>query len=305
MTREEVKADVESSIDEFLQSIAEQYEESSGIQPPTRVEESLSETEPKPFDLGLEEVPTSQADTIDDNGGPGGGGGPVGACCCCDGTCSETTESECESTGCDFHGADTVCDDEGDPCVATGACCAEDNNCTIESEADCGMEGGTYKGDCTMCTPNPCAPPCCEGAFLNPDNGLYYLTRTRTSSYSSACTGTFCNGSTSWTETEITTIDPDTCESSCDCSGTSTFTLNCVGGPHNGDFIDCSGTVTGCGFSGTGDWNCIWDTNFTQVINGVPSSGHLTAPCGCGAGLCGCDPFVPVHVTTYSNQCIT
>ncbi len=98
----------------------------------------------------------------------------TGACCDEMGNCTVTTEGCCTGT---YQGDDTTCDP--DPCTPpTGACC-HDTTCDIETEDDCTGSGGTYQGDDTTCDPNPCEACLCEipFGFLNPDDGMYYLTK--------------------------------------------------------------------------------------------------------------------------------
>ncbi len=180
----------------------------------------------------------------------GGGGGNNGACCHDDGSCTITTEAECDG---DYRGNGTDCaGPNAEDCTTspTGACCT-DGVCSITTEADC---AGNYLGngstcvgvDCTMgvccfdgfcdvgpytqgdcegsggvflggtitCDPNPCPLPCCFAAFDG--SGRMFSTQTRTASLTEiGCSdgfgGTSCHGSCSGTWTS-------TC-SDCTCFG--------------------------------------------------------------------------------------
>ena len=76
---------------------------------------------------------------------------PGGACCQSDGTCTVTTEDNCPSPGI-WQGPGTLCDPN--PCLM-GACCLV-TVCDIHTEPDCVARGGTYQGNGTLCDPNPC-----------------------------------------------------------------------------------------------------------------------------------------------------
>ncbi len=107
-------------------------------------------------------------------------GGVTGGCCT-DGVCSILSESDCTDGGGNYLGDDTTCDDVD---CSVGACCF-DSECEIFSEFDCNDIGGVYQGDGETCFPNPC-PGACPCGFLNPDDGLYYLTKTYTNTAGAA-----------------------------------------------------------------------------------------------------------------------
>lgn len=98
--------------------------------------------------------------------------GTTGACCHDDGSCTETTQAECDG---DYQGDGTTCDPN--PCPQPppneGACCIG-ADCSVVSEADCVSGGGHYFGDGTTCSGidcsnSPefgCSPICC----LSPEN---------------------------------------------------------------------------------------------------------------------------------------
>ncbi len=145
-----------------------------------------------------------------------GGSRTTGACCADDGSCTITTEAECDGT---YQGNGTVCDPNpciGSCCIGDGceelsesAChraggewhqgahcsddpcpcgeghcelvsaCCFDSDCEIVTSSFCSDNGGVPQGDGSICTPNPC-PGACPCGFLNPDDGLYYKTKTYT-----------------------------------------------------------------------------------------------------------------------------
>ena len=177
----------------------------------------------------------------------------TGACCADDGTCTDTTEDDCVGR---FQGIGTSCADDPPPCP-TGACCDDEGGCTITTEEGC---TGTYQGDDTVCDPNPCEamPPCCENSFLNPDDGLYYNQKTirvfGTSLYTWDSAGmATCNAHSDASST--LTINPDTCEMTVECSGT-------------------TDVAVGSGFSNTQNWvtldsgHCHWDGSRGQITTG-------------------------------------
>lgn len=122
-----------------------------------------------------------------------------GACCQVDGTCSVSTESDCEGLlGGTYEGDNTVCDPNPCPiltqaccfpdatcddltpsacttaggfprgsgttcatvtCASNGACCFASGSCAVLSEALCAFVLGQFQGPGTDCDPNPCAQP--------------------------------------------------------------------------------------------------------------------------------------------------
>ncbi len=166
----------------------------------------------------------------------------VTGACCVDGVCSITTEAGCSGT---YMGDDTTCDPN--PCV-TGACC-DHGDCYISTSEDC---TGVYQGDATDCDPNPCSQEC-DCSFYNPDDGIYYTTRIRTSSGTAV---TSSGGVYVLTYAISTNAD---CE--CTCEGAGTFDSGppffqhcdytfpiCGGSPDIDFFSACSG----CGWEATG-----------------------------------------------------
>ncbi len=160
----------------------------------------------------------------------GQGGTPTppspGACCLPDGTCEEVIPSQCGLDGGTFFGGSCT----PNPCPQpTGACCVG-SDCSIETESDCTDMGGTYQGDDTTCDPNPCTPPCCENAFLNPSDGMYYHGKHICFTYSDSNNNppdTNCTTTTNICSTY--TIDPDTCVATLSCSGSYTITDDVFG----------------------------------------------------------------------------
>lgn len=164
-----------------------------------------------------------------------------GACCHIDGTCTIETSGTCDGA---YQGDNVPCEDAD--CVHTGACCV-DGVCSITRREDC---AGTYQGDGTDCDPNPCTVPCSECAFLNPCDGLYYLTQTITGSGNFHIPG-----------------DPD---------NDWDFTSEAI--------YSCSGGVVSCGGGGSGNFtiggvfndvitgSCdVGDTNTFAALGGLPA----------------------------------
>ncbi len=88
----------------------------------------------------------------------------TGACCAEDGSCTITTEAECDGT---YQGNGTVCDPN--PCPLTGACCI-DGVCSILSSDDCATGGGNYLGNGSTCDGVDCTVgACCFDTFCEID----------------------------------------------------------------------------------------------------------------------------------------
>ncbi len=105
---------------------------------------------------------------------------PTGACCAEDGSCTITTEAECTGI---YQGDDTICDPN--PCPQPAGACCVDTDCSITTEEEC---AGIYQGDDTVCDPNPCDTPCCDGCgYVNPDDGLHYLSKIITNTPEDDC----------------------------------------------------------------------------------------------------------------------
>lgn len=112
---------------------------------------------PHYLDLGTAHIEVSEA--------------PTGACCNDNtGTCTETTEKECDFGT--YMGDDVACRE--DLCSQPlGACCSDEGTCAEKTMDDCNQGGGTYEGNNFTCEPNPCTKytgACC-GAF-----GVCYTT---------------------------------------------------------------------------------------------------------------------------------
>jgi hypothetical protein len=181
--------------------------------------------------------------------------GSVGACCYDDGTCDDLIESECTDAGGNWQGPGTTCDDDPPPCV--GVCC-EESGCVDDSTPDsCAADGGTWIDFGTTCAddPPPCStppmPPCCGSTFDALDGSCRkFLTKTYTvsyhSEYSVSTTGETCSITVDYVR--VSSVDPDTCESSVECSGFYTADYHPPSGPdvhHEGD--PCSGVSGDCG----------------------------------------------------------
>ena len=78
----------------------------------------------------------------------------VGACCLPDGTCTGSTEAQCDAAGGLYQGDATDC--AAADCPSVGACCFEDGTCTDGTEAQCDTAGGAYQGDGTDCATTEC-----------------------------------------------------------------------------------------------------------------------------------------------------
>lgn len=122
---------------------------------------------------------------------------PTGACCQLDGTCVQTTSSECCGTwlglgvpcdrgvcdrgaccnfaanlctvltrhqcttiGGNFFGAGTACNGAVCPGMSTGVCC-RDGNCSISTQSEC--QGGSWSGRSSVCSPSACCPSDLDG----------------------------------------------------------------------------------------------------------------------------------------------
>lgn len=90
-----------------------------------------------------------------------------GACCFSDGFCFETTFDDCISSGGDYQGDFTDCDQVN--CGTPGACCFPDGSCSLlPNSFECFLFGGEFQGDLTDCKTASCpAPP--PGACCIPD----------------------------------------------------------------------------------------------------------------------------------------
>lgn len=87
------------------------------------------------------------------------GGAVTGACCHADGTCTETTEANCDGTWTSGATcAETTCEQP------TGACCRVNGTCILRTQAACNNE---WLGMGTVCEPNPCPQP--TGSCCSPD----------------------------------------------------------------------------------------------------------------------------------------
>lgn len=123
--------------------------------------------------------------------------GTTGACCLPDGSCANTTQSNCESLGGIYQGDGTVCSPDLCPAPTEGACCLANGVCVVETEAQCISDGGVFQGVGTDCTPNPCpgAPTgaCCHGETCDIE------------------TQSDCEGSGGFYLGDETTCDPNPC----------------------------------------------------------------------------------------------
>ncbi len=154
----------------------------------------------------------------------------VGACCYDDGTCDDLTEADCNDAEGNWQGPGTTCADDPNPCV--GACCEGEGGttCVEDSTPDsCASDGGTFQGFQTTCDPNPCLPenPCCGsgGGFMAFDGSCRrFLTKTTVLSGTEDRTDGPFHQVGSVNITSIYTVDPDTCEVSCERSGDESWT---------------------------------------------------------------------------------
>lgn len=208
----------------------------------------------------------------------------TGACCHIDGACTIETEEDCDGA---YQGDGTACEDVD--CAHTGACCV-DSNCTITRADDC---AGVYQGDGTDCDPNPCPMPTChECAFLNPDDGMYYLTRT----LHVTADLTFLSPTRIW---HYDTEKTETCgEGGITCEGFGTGTYDCAEcaggmGCHCDETFYCDPPIVAFGF-----WSASGMT-FTETCD--PSDPDI-----CGSGLPTCDfgGCVITSFYTYADPCI-
>ena len=82
---------------------------------------------------------------------------PIGVCCLVDGTCTLSTQANCQGT---YMGEGSICNPN--PCPQpTGACCYSDGSCVMTLAVDC---TGQWLGYGSVCDPNPCEQPpmaCC------------------------------------------------------------------------------------------------------------------------------------------------
>ncbi len=227
--------------------------------------------------------------------------------CCEPGCVDDTTPDGCSLDGGTFQGFGTTCDDDPPPCpeTTTGACCI-DGECSILSEDDCSSADGRYEGDGTDCDPNPCPPPspCCISSGFDAFDGSCrkFLTKTIVVSVAVSfpdlplCPGVPRNSS--WDSTTTQTIDPETCELSCECSGSGE--CNAVGLA----CAPCNTPLTGdtCG----GDINCSGTTGFGG-FSGCEVSGN--DGCGIGnrfeCGGCGGTGSCSTDVASATEQTIT
>jgi len=106
MTQDEIKADVDSAVEEFAQLVEGQVVESTGIRPAPTIEVGETVFDTTPFDFGLDKAP--------DVAIQGEGGGffitypPTGPCCKPAG-CFIMTSAECSSEGGLYQGDDLNC----------------------------------------------------------------------------------------------------------------------------------------------------------------------------------------------------
>lgn len=268
----------------------------------------------------------------------GGGGPPphTGACCYDDGSCSVVTPVYCNLSHGHYQGDDTVCTDidcTNGGCGTTGACC-NGTDCSILCPADCAAGGGTYQGDGTVCDPNPCISTlgaCCIGgvcsqttpdgcagtfqgigvpctpdpcttclgcAFFNPDDGIWYKTRSFVShaEYHKVDTGLTIDAISDTVKIETCTADGIDCSASYG-SGTFDYDAPDIGYHcHCDDTYFCDDPIEAFGFYGLGG------LTFTYVCSSVPVNDPA-----CGSGvILSCD-FGNCTQTShyeYSNPCV-
>ncbi len=86
----------------------------------------------------------------------------TGACCLTDGSCFDTSPSNCDMQGGLFQGGCTTCIEV--TCDPVGACCTGPAPfvCSITFQANCEAGGGTYLGNNTDCTPLPPTTDRCD-----------------------------------------------------------------------------------------------------------------------------------------------
>lgn len=168
-----------------------------------------------------------------------------GACCRPDGTCVETTQSNCSSQGGTYQGNGTLCSGVSCP-QPTGACCRPDGTCAVITQSACLAAGGVYYGNGTTCAGRDCRGACCfqsSGNCLNLSqnqcngaNGIF-------KGIGTACATTVCF------PTGACCMPDGTCQNSVD----PTVCAN-MGGVYQGNFtncgsIDCPDPVGACCFS--------------------------------------------------------
>ena len=83
---------------------------------------------------------------------------PFGACCALDGSCAETTPSECWG---EWQGAGTTCDPDTCWQPPIGACCDTNGVCAENAAWECYGGNGFWLGAGTTCDPNPCVIGAC------------------------------------------------------------------------------------------------------------------------------------------------
>ena len=91
--------------------------------------------------------------------------------CCVDGSCTQTTEAECDALGGLYYGNDSTCDEIA--CGGIGACCFLKEychwECLEETQQQCSLRyASTWHGTGTRCEDIQC-PPCVGACCLNDD----------------------------------------------------------------------------------------------------------------------------------------
>jgi hypothetical protein len=97
--------------------------------------------------MGIFRIDITEGDECDN---PTGCQTPTGSCCAADGSCTETTEVDCDGDWTEGESCDP------NPCPQpTGACCEGNGSCSVTTEADC--DGDWNEGE--SCEANPCEQP--------------------------------------------------------------------------------------------------------------------------------------------------
>ncbi len=205
----------------------------------------------------------------------------TGACCHSDGSCSITTEAECDG---DYQGDDTLCEDVD--CPVSGACCLPfGGGCEIDTESDCTNFGGTYLGNGTTCESEGA---CCK-CFHSPQDGMFYCNKTvRAVVTGSNPLGCDCTLTADFTSTFE--CDPETGGITPGCSGTWHKVVSLTTGhicvpsdvTDNWEFqTDCSGAD-----------RCGWNSSCGNP-DGDDCCGGLGIPNPCGVA----------DLSTYTDDC--
>lgn len=92
----------------------------------------------------------------------------AGACCTPEGSCSVTSELECQTPDV-WQGDGTIC--QPNSCPQPGACCLV-TFCTVLPESECQSFGGTYQGDSVACVDSLCITSAVDDPPAEPPDGV-------------------------------------------------------------------------------------------------------------------------------------